>query len=527
MSGFTVGFGIAGFAILRSMFGGHVAGESRPIVRQLKRFGMFLLGVGLFVMAASPVSAIEGVEDSVGVVETSSGFWWLRDAASGDTTSFYYGKPGDTPFTGDWDCDGVDTPGLYRRSDGYVYLRNSNTQGVADVSFFFGNPGDIPLAGDFNGDGCGTVSLFRPEDGRFYVIDRLGSSDAGLGTAEVEFPFGSPGDVPFVGDFNGDGIDTFGMRRSSTGFVYLRNSLSAGDADESFFFGSSGDTALSGAWTGGNDTVGLYRGSNVQFYLPGLSPPDEVVDSFQYGARDVIPISGTWGSLPGGDSAPFNEPYLVSEFTTYHPSGQARNININLIADMVDGAVVLPGEVFSLNGHVGERTQENGFVRAGAIIGGVVYCCDSPINVGGGTSQFSTTLYNAVFFGGYEDVFHRPHSLYFSRYPVVREATLGFPGPDVKFRNNTAFPVTIRTEHTSTSITVKLYGDNEGRSVSTYIVGSVSSKHGGEATVYRTIQYANGTSRTESWTHRYREKIDEDPETPPPPSPPPPGPAAH
>jgi hypothetical protein len=312
------------------------------------------------------------------------------------------------------------------------------------------------------------------------------------------------------------------MRRSSNGLVYLKYTHSGGAADSAFFFGDSGDAVIAGSWTGGRDTVGLYRPSNNGFYLGDAS--GAAVESFQYGARNVAPIAGSWGSLPGGDDAPFNEPYLVSEFTTYHPSGRARNININLIADLVDGAVVLPGEVFSLNDHVGERTEEMGFVRAGAIIGGVVYCCDSPINIGGGTSQFSTTLYNAVFFGAYEDVFHRPHSLYFSRYPVVREATLGFPGPDVKFRNDTAFPVTIRTEHTSTSITVKLWGDNEGRSVSTYTVGSVSSRDGGEATVYRTVYYANGTSRTESWTHRYREKIDEDPESPPP-SPPPPGPA--
>ena len=46
---------------------------------------------------------------------------------------FYFGNPGDYPFMGDWDCDDVDTPGLYRQSDGYVYLRNSNTQGIADV----------------------------------------------------------------------------------------------------------------------------------------------------------------------------------------------------------------------------------------------------------------------------------------------------------------------------------------------------------------------------------------------------------
>jgi hypothetical protein len=501
----------------------------------------FAVGVGLVASSLAPAIAAEPeVEepvpaepiavpagaDSVGIVDESRGYWWLRDAASGDTTSFYYGNPGDVPFTGDWDCDGVDSPGLYRQSDGYVYVRNSNSQGVADVSYFFGNPGDFPVAGDFNGDGCDTVSLYRQVEGTFYVINRLGEGDAGLGAADSFFVFGDPNDSPFAGDFDGDGFDTLAMQDTSTNRVYLRNSLSAGEDDASFVFGDSGDVALPGAWAGGSDAVGLYRDSNATFYLSPTIPPS-AAEPVQYGFRSATPITGSWGPLPGGDDAPAAKAYLVSEFTTYHPSGQARNININLIADMTSGAVVAPGATFSLNERVGKRTEAKGFVRAGAIIGGVVYCCDSPTNIGGGTSQFATTLYNAIFFGAYDDVYHRPHSLYFSRYPVVREATLGWTGPDVKFRNDTAFPVTIRTKHTSTSITVQMWGDNEGRSVSTYTNANVSSENGGKGTTYRTITYANGSTSTESWTHTYRAKKNSTPEPPPPsPTPPPPLPPA-
>jgi vancomycin resistance protein YoaR len=152
----------------------------------------------------------------------------------------------------------------------------------------------------------------------------------------------------------------------------------------------------------------------------------------------------------------------VSEFTTYHNCCENRVINIHTIADAVDGAIVMPGETWSLNAHVGQRTVEKGYVAAGAIIGGYVQCCDSPINIGGGTSQFTTTLYNAIFYGGYEDVEHQPHTIYFSRYPEGIEATLGFPSPDLKFRNNTDAAVLIDTSHTETSITVKFFGDNGG-----------------------------------------------------------------
>ena len=80
---------------------------------------------------------------SVGVVDTSTGEWYLLDLA-GNTTHFFYGSPGDLPFVGDWDCDGDETPGLYRQSDGFVYLRNSNNQGVGQHQLLLRRPGRYP-----------------------------------------------------------------------------------------------------------------------------------------------------------------------------------------------------------------------------------------------------------------------------------------------------------------------------------------------------------------------------------------------
>jgi hypothetical protein len=193
---------------------------------------------------------------------------WDTATTGNIQTSFHYGNPGDVPFSGDWNCDGIETPGLYRQSDGYVYLRNSNSQGIADVSFFFGNPGDVPLSGDFDKDGCDTVSIFRPAEQRFYVINELGSNDGGLGAADFSFIFGNPGDKAFVGDFNGDGVDTIGLHRESTGLVYFRNSNSTGIADNQFIYGDPGDKIVAGDWDGdGDDTIGVYRPGNGLFYL--------------------------------------------------------------------------------------------------------------------------------------------------------------------------------------------------------------------------------------------------------------------
>jgi vancomycin resistance protein YoaR len=152
--------------------------------------------------------------------------------------------------------------------------------------------------------------------------------------------------------------------------------------------------------------------------------------------------------------------HLVSRFTTYHACCESRVDNIQLFADIVDGTIVNPGESVSLNELVGERTTERGFKPAGTIIRGKIVD-----TIGGGVSQFATTFYNAVFWGGYEDVTHTAHSYYFSRYPEGIEATISWPVPNLEFRNNRQGSILIRTSYTDTSITVSFYGNNGGRVV--------------------------------------------------------------
>jgi hypothetical protein len=243
-------------------------------------------------LSVSPVAA----DDTAGLIDPGSGLWYLRDDA-GIVTSFFFGDPGDYPFVGDWDCDGVDTPGLYRQSDGYVYLRNTNTQGVADISFFFGNPGDIPLAGDFNGDGCDTLSIYRPSESRIYIINTLGANNAGLGAAEYDYIFGNPGDKPFTGDFNGDNIDTIGLHRESTGLVYFRQTHTQGTADTQFFFGNPGDRLIAGDWgtIDGTDTPAVYRPSNTTFYYRHTNTEGNADSQSTWGKPDWLPVSGDFG----------------------------------------------------------------------------------------------------------------------------------------------------------------------------------------------------------------------------------------
>ena len=150
--------------------------------------------------------------------------------------------------------------------------------------------------------------------------------------------------------------------------------------------------------------------------------------------------------------------HQVSSFTTYHNAGEARVTNIHIAANVLNNTVVEPGATFSLNAKLGPRTPQKGYVKAPIILEdgfGEDY--------GGGISQLTTTLYNAVFFGGYVDVEHSPHHYYISRYPMGREATIVWPYVDLKFRDDTKHGVLIRTYYTDTSITVTLYGDTDGR----------------------------------------------------------------
>lgn len=143
---------------------------------------------------------------------------------------------------------------------------------------------------------------------------------------------------------------------------------------------------------------------------------------------------------------------VVGEFTTNHPCCADRVTNIHRIADIVRGVVIRPGERFSVNDFVGERTREKGFVAAGSIQQG-----HFKDDVGGGISQFATTLFNAAFFAGLEFDDYQSHTIYISRYPYGREATLNYPDVDLAIVNNTPYAVMIWTEYTDTSITVQLY----------------------------------------------------------------------
>lgn len=135
----------------------------------------------------------------------------------------------------------------------------------------------------------------------------------------------------------------------------------------------------------------------------------------------------------------------VSTFSTNLTSDSKRTENLRVAARTVNGTLVLPGETFSLNAVLGERTPEKGYNEAPAINNGRLVR-----DYGGGVSQMATTIFNNVFFAGLEDIYHKPHSFYISRYPEGREATVNWPTVDLKWRNDSPYGVLIQAWVTDT-----------------------------------------------------------------------------
>lgn len=142
---------------------------------------------------------------------------------------------------------------------------------------------------------------------------------------------------------------------------------------------------------------------------------------------------------------------VVSEFSTGGFS-DASGVNIRRVAQQVNGAVILPGETFSLNGYTGPRGTAQGYVESGIINNG-----RPDKAVGGGISQFATTLYNAAYFAGLADAGHTEHSYYISRYPEAREATVFEGSIDLKFTNDTPYGVVIESSAGSSSVSVRMW----------------------------------------------------------------------
>jgi hypothetical protein len=223
-------------------------------------------------------------------VSTGFGFKLFRRLHVGATAWHVFAQLGFNPY---YQLQNRNrTIGLYRPSGSIFYLRNSNTTGFPDLSVPYGAAGDIPLVGDWDGNGTSTIGLYRPSTSTFYLRN---SNSIGFPDITVSFGDGPGGDLPIVGDWDGDGTWTIGVYRPSTSTFYLKNSNTLGFPDISIPYGAAGDLPVVGDWDGnGTTTIGLYRPGGSIFYLRNNNTVGFPDLTIAYGAMGDLPIVGDW-----------------------------------------------------------------------------------------------------------------------------------------------------------------------------------------------------------------------------------------
>jgi vancomycin resistance protein YoaR len=153
---------------------------------------------------------------------------------------------------------------------------------------------------------------------------------------------------------------------------------------------------------------------------------------------------------------------IVGSYTTTYGGTPGRLHNVQLVADLIDGALVAPGARFSFNQTTGERNAAKGFEEAPVIING-----ELESGIGGGVCQVSTTVFNAAFEAGLSIDKRTNHALYISHYPLGRDATVNYPDIDLVFTNDTDTWLLVRTFVGAGSLTVNIYGTPQDRRVET------------------------------------------------------------
>jgi vancomycin resistance protein YoaR len=216
--------------------------------------------------------------------------------------------------------------------------------------------------------------------------------------------------------------------------------------------------------------------------------------------------------------------HVLSSYWTAYAGTADRVRNLQLAVSLLDGARVAPGATFSFNGRVGPRTEARGFRPAPVIVDG-----EYEEGIGGGVSQVATTVFNAAWEAGVKIAARAPHSLYISRYPTGRDATVNYPDLDLRFVNDTDRWIVLRAFSGDSGITISLLGAPTGRRVvseagelrvtgpapvervedPTLFVGESAVVEEGEpprkVAVRRTVFEADGdVLYAETWTTSYR-----------------------
>ena len=191
--------------------------------------------------------------DTIGVYNQANGQFTLctvnltSSCTSGaNQIAFTLGNPNDTPLAGHWLNGAIHAgAGVYRPSNGILYMKNALSTGFADFSDVLGIAGDDGVAGDWTGQGFDSPGVYRTGNSTFYLSNKVIN---GVVYGDLSATYGTAGDFPVTGDWTGQGHDGIGLFRQSAGYTYLRNSISTGYPDNAFYYGTAGDVPIAGHW---------------------------------------------------------------------------------------------------------------------------------------------------------------------------------------------------------------------------------------------------------------------------------------
>ncbi len=235
---------------------------------------------------------------TLGVYRASSGQFFLSDALTSGLPGpdAELGGAASLPVVGDWNGDGREDIGVFDQTVWTLEVATTaavvNPNYVPFATFAFGGVGDLPIVGDWDGDGVDTIGLFRPSDSTFLLRN---SNTAG--NPDLVAAFGFPTAIPLVGDWDGDGDTTLGVVDPGSLTFFLRNQNAAGNPDFQFIFGLAGDLPVAGDWDGdGAETIGIFR--NGLFALRNANSPGAPDLSFSFGQAGDLPLAGDWNLRP-------------------------------------------------------------------------------------------------------------------------------------------------------------------------------------------------------------------------------------
>ena len=367
-----------------------------------------------------------------------NGFFWFGGLPAGDYTLTVRGRWLTLPlarFDGVRIAAGENTDPRLQPLDLAAQLRRFRLRAVAADG--------APLA-----DAAGAVRWRAPSQGEWTTPWSLfpwrdGAVDVFLPTARAEFVFVAPGAAPrsVMLDAGAHDVVVADARPVVFGLPGARATL-----------GSERAFRLCAEWRG-EGPAGT-TGEAVDGASSLLGADDRATLRLAQAGRYALSLRAEGG--PAGSSIPTADLGVIEEISSFTQQvnyAEYMAHNLALASEYINGTLLLPGEVFSMNKTTENRDPENGYMEGWVIGPGGIF----QKALGGGLSAATTTVWSAAFYAGLEPVEVQAHSIYISRYVPGLEATIAWDGFDMKFRNNTPYGVFITAESNETSMTVRMY----------------------------------------------------------------------